>query len=199
MFDSKVYYKKNKERIKEYRKKNRDKNIEYQKKHYEENKEEYSKNNKIWRDDNSEYAKEYQKIYHEENIEYFKEYNNKNKERIAKRNKEYNIKYPEKRVERNNHPKNKKQHRICNWKKVGLIAPNGDWDSLYELREKTTNCKICGRNKDEFKNNLVADHCHTTGIFRGFICNKCNLLLGLAKDDIETLKKAIKYLENKEC
>jgi hypothetical protein len=39
-----------------------------------------------------------------------------------------------------------------------------------------------------------ADHNHTTGKFRGWICGQCNRGLGLFKDDVEHLRGAIKYL-----
>lgn len=41
---------------------------------------------------------------------------------------------------------------------------------------------------------LCVDHCHKTGKNRALLCNACNVLLGAAKDKIETLTAAIKYL-----
>ncbi len=41
---------------------------------------------------------------------------------------------------------------------------------------------------------LAADHCHTTGLFRGLLCCSCNLGLGNFKDNTDLLKKAIGYL-----
>ena len=55
---------------------------------------------------------------------------------------------------------------------------------------QTTHCPICGSEAP-----LVVDHDHSTLKVRGLICNPCNLLLGHARDNIETLKNAIKYLE----
>jgi hypothetical protein len=61
-------------------------------------------------------------------------------------------------------------------------------------------CKICG-NKETHKGAmgrpkpLCVDHCHATGKVRGLLCNDCNQVLGRAKDNTETLKKAIKYLK----
>lgn len=42
---------------------------------------------------------------------------------------------------------------------------------------------------------VVIDHCHKTGKVRNGICNSCNLILGYAKDSVETLKRCIAYLE----
>lgn len=41
------------------------------------------------------------------------------------------------------------------------------------------------------------DHCHMTGRIRGVLCGHCNLLLGHAKDNIETIRRAALYLESK--
>ena len=52
-------------------------------------------------------------------------------------------------------------------------------------------CDICG--KAYVKADV--DHCHTTGKFRGLLCGECNKGLGLFYDNIDTLNRAIKYLE----
>jgi len=41
----------------------------------------------------------------------------------------------------------------------------------------------------------VVDHNHSTGSVRGLLCDSCNRALGNIKDNIETLKNLIKYLE----
>lgn len=43
---------------------------------------------------------------------------------------------------------------------------------------------------------LVLDHDHKVNEARGFICGTCNTLLGMAKDNIERLERAIEYLRN---
>jgi hypothetical protein len=48
-------------------------------------------------------------------------------------------------------------------------------------------CKTCNIEK-----NISDFHKH-----RGLLCNKCNFGIGQFNDDIELLKKAIKYLEEK--
>lgn len=54
-------------------------------------------------------------------------------------------------------------------------------------------CAICDRMPDE--RGLVVDHCHASGRVRKLLCNNCNALLGMAADNIQTLKSAIQYLE----
>lgn len=51
-------------------------------------------------------------------------------------------------------------------------------------------CAIC----DETEAPRVLDHCHTTGRIRGVLCQRCNLMIGQAKDDPVRLNKAIIYL-----
>lgn len=55
-------------------------------------------------------------------------------------------------------------------------------------------CAICGI---DIKDNGVVDHSHITNKVRGILCNKCNVLLGMARDNVDILKKAIDYLQNK--
>lgn len=54
-------------------------------------------------------------------------------------------------------------------------------------------CDICVKPITEQV--LVIDHDHRTGKVRGLLCNGCNVLLGAAYDNVQTLRKAIEYLE----
>lgn len=70
---------------------------------------------------------------------------------------------------------------------------------LDQLEKQNNLCLICSKvgfkmNKG-IKHNLVVDHCHDSGRFRGLLCNNCNRGLGLFKDSTESLKRAIEYLE----
>jgi hypothetical protein len=55
-------------------------------------------------------------------------------------------------------------------------------------------CTICLQQTEFYA--LVVDHSHATGALRGLICWDCNLMLGMAKDDSETLDRARHYLED---
>ena len=56
-------------------------------------------------------------------------------------------------------------------------------------------CKICGIHQDRLNRKLNVDHCHITNKIRGLLCSNCNRAIGLLKDSIETLQKAIDYLK----
>ena len=56
---------------------------------------------------------------------------------------------------------------------------------------KPDRCACCKKITDD----LVIDHDHETGKFRGWLCRRCNIALGKFNDDIPTLKNAIKYLK----
>lgn len=57
-------------------------------------------------------------------------------------------------------------------------------------------CEVCGITANtRFKADWAIDHCHVTNRFRGISCHHCNLMLGGAKDNPETLRKGAEYLE----
>ena len=58
-------------------------------------------------------------------------------------------------------------------------------------------CRCCRKAPDpnSFRNKLQLDHDHTTGKFRGWICDNCNVSLSRAGDNIEGVKNLLTYLE----
>jgi hypothetical protein len=65
-------------------------------------------------------------------------------------------------------------------------------DKKQMLVKQSNKCQIC--NTELQLKQAVVDHCHTHGNVRGLLCNSCNSLLGFSKDNVTTLKNAIKYL-----
>lgn len=63
------------------------------------------------------------------------------------------------------------------------------------LEEQNGNCYVCGKHHTQQKNSLSVDHCHTTGAVRRLLCSNCNTSLGLLKENIESVKKLIRYIE----
>lgn len=60
-----------------------------------------------------------------------------------------------------------------------------------KLEKQNGQCYIC-KNREL----LYLDHDHETGLTRQLLCKRCNLGLGLLKDDISLMMEAIKYLQN---
>jgi Pyruvate/2-oxoacid:ferredoxin oxidoreductase delta subunit len=58
-------------------------------------------------------------------------------------------------------------------------------------KKHNSNCHICKKSSDR---SLDIDHDHTTNKVRGLLCRTCNLILGLCKENKETLRSAIDYL-----
>ena len=89
--------------------------------------------------------------------------------------------------------------------------------SLWWLKKKPA-CDICGKkfkekapkrtidNRPNFTTELVIDHDHKYKrkdfkenpdlLPRGLLCNPCNIMLGIIKDNVQTLKSSIKYLND---
>jgi len=43
--------------------------------------------------------------------------------------------------------------------------------------------------------NLAVDHCHDTNKVRGLLCKNCNTAIGLLKENLETMTKALEYVK----
>ena len=102
--------------------------------------------------------------------EYQKEYYNKNKEIINKTKKIYMKNYRQT-------PAGLKGSSIGNWKRMGVVST--DYNLLYDNYLASTNCEECGieygKMGDETGTYKCLDHCHETGLFRNYICCRCNL------------------------
>lgn len=70
-------------------------------------------------------------------------------------------------------------------KKYGLSLE--DWEALQA--KQGGRCAICSATED-----LVVDHCHTSGKVRGALCRRCNLGIGYFLDDPQRLNAAARYL-----
>jgi hypothetical protein len=69
----------------------------------------------------------------------------------------------------------------------------------YEELRKASKCPLCGSEPTgdgDNANVLHIDHCHATGRVRGVLCRRCNMMLGMATDDPELLRKAAAYIEH---
>tara|TARA_R110000803_G_scaffold79057_1_gene144446 strand:+ start:11752 stop:12318 length:567 start_codon:yes stop_codon:yes gene_type:complete len=80
-------------------------------------------------------------------------------------------------------------------KKYGISID--DYDLMYKAQKGL--CAICKQVETTTRSNgaryvLSVDHCHTTGLVRALLCTHCNTALGGFKENIKTLKSAIKYI-----
>ena len=62
-------------------------------------------------------------------------------------------------------------------------------------RAKPNRCEICGKLSSDLNVGLHFDHDHNTGEFRGWLCRRCNIVLGFVEDNVEILENLIKYLK----
>lgn len=76
-------------------------------------------------------------------------------------------------------------------RKYGL-SPE-EWDRLHDLQ--LGRCAICLLPLVETKH-IHVDHEHATGRIRGLLCNRCNIAIGYARENVEVLQRAIQYLQS---
>lgn len=61
------------------------------------------------------------------------------------------------------------------------------------MSNQSGRCAICKGEPPESRY-LHVDHCHATGKVRALLCNRCNSMLGNARDSAEILQSGIAYL-----
>jgi len=57
-------------------------------------------------------------------------------------------------------------------------------------------CDLCGSPPDDRWKEFAFDHCHTTGVFRGLLCGRCNKAIGLFLDKPELMELAASYVRH---
>jgi len=134
--------------------------------------------------------------------EYYRNWQRANKEKVNKYLREWRAKNPERfrAIKRRYYLKNKEKISVVQRARARKLWLDPDYRfRRYYLsrklpvptRERPATCECCGR----ACNKLLLDHCHSSGIFRGWICGNCNRGLGLLGDSLDSLRKVIAYLE----
>lgn len=136
----------------------------------------------------------------------------KERQRIAKRKYNYSPHGRAKRLEIANRPKHleRAQKQRQRWRtnietrfaefdqslrrNYGIDAE--DWARMFNAQQEV--CAGCHRPL-HFDRRTHVDHCHATGVVRGLLCNRCNYILGVAKDRPGTLRRLANYLELRRC
>ena len=96
-----------------------------------------------------------------------------------------------------------------NWMKKNKYDPNyklnydlkskygitlADYDDI--LRSQDGLCAICKTDTPDHSGRFVVDHCHSTGAVRALLCSKCNVMIGMAREDVFILLSAVQYLND---
>ena len=128
-----------------------------------------------------------------------REWDASNRERATKSRREYRLRNPEKRAAciAKSKAKHRFRHAIIRATKkaieLGYMPCISDES---EVRNGYTGkCAICGIPESDCAKDLCMDHCHATGIFRGFLCDHCNRALGYFRDSEANIMKALEYLK----
>ena len=142
------------------------------------------------------------------NYEKVKEWRKNNPEKVLEQARRYRKKHPESNKKAKEKYKSSNLEKIRELDKISQrkrrsLNPESQrirydrWRikkeaSLWDLagRPRANKCELCLN--DGF---TVFDHCHKLGHFRGWICDRCNRVLGSVKDDVLILKKMIEYLD----
>lgn len=142
------------------------------------------------------------------NYEKVKRWRELNPEKVLEQSRRYRAKHPE------TNKKAKAKYKEANLEKVRELDrisqakrrksdPEGqkerykNWRIRHEARlwdragrPRADECEVCSS-----REMTVFDHCHTSDLFRGWICDRCNKILGLVKDNPDWLRKLANYLE----
>ena len=70
---------------------------------------------------------------------------------------------------------------------------HGTYDRM--LATQNGGCAICKTKEPGGRGDFHFDHCHKSQKVRGLLCHNCNQILANAKDDVEVLLSAARYLK----
>lgn len=156
------------EKNRHYRKLNPEKVAERQRRCREKNKEKYSEKNRLWREANKEKLRASKRRYYEANKEKLQEGH---------------------RLRRKANPE-----KLASDTRKRAYGTDGL--ALFDAQQGK--CAICNvkitLGKNRARDAACLDHCHETGVVRGWLCGSCNLGIGMLKDSAEILKSAVNYL-----
>lgn len=110
----------------------------------------------------------------------------RNKENAKRLHAERSLEYQE---------RNRAKLKENSWRTQGITLTHIEYLEMFN--KQNGQCAICEIGQDKSIKAFAVDHDHITGKVRGLLCSKCNLTIGNANDDINILKSAIKYLEER--
>ena len=147
----------------------------------------------IWRKQNKEKCKQSSQNWRKQNKEKriieLRRYRKRHPDRVAATAKRYRDKNLIQRRERNRKYYRENPH-IYEAKKKRNRIEKLILRELIAGRKTPLICEICQQ-----PGVIVFDHCHKLNCFRGWICSRCNKVLGQVNDDPNILRLLIRYLE----
>ena len=116
----------------------------------------------------------------------------KKRKELHRRNPQIAIRRNKKRRKEYKNPEIRKKQVDARYRsRYGITY--GQYEEMLKSQEGV--CAICGKdNKHKTQRRLHVDHDHKTGKVRELLCIRCNTVIGNCKENIEILKKMIKYL-----
>lgn len=97
---------------------------------------------------------------------------------------------------RENPERRLRTHRVSTAKRSGTWAA-GEYEKAEAARPHVTQCECCGTSRPNSKQTWCADHDHVSGLFRGFLCDSCNVGIGRLGDSIDGVLNALEYLSKR--
>jgi hypothetical protein len=122
-----------------------------------------------WRERHPELAKEIKQRHRAKNIDRIRELDRETRKTMRQ-------KYPEKEKERLSRYRARQEQ-----KRVEVAG-----------RQRPNVCDVC---REQNSIGICFDHCHITGCFRGWLCDRCNKVLGMVKDSPILLMELSAYLK----
>jgi hypothetical protein len=115
------------------------------------------------------------------------------RERACAHSKTYQAEHRAWARERNNawyasHKNERREYELV--RAYGISA--AEYDTLLDSQGGA--CKICGSRNPGGQGRFHTDHDHAVGRVRGLLCQRCNAMLGFARDDRSILESAVLYL-----
>lgn len=142
--------------------------------------------NNAWRKRNIEKVRAYGRKYYAVNVdkhrEKSKQYHKLNAEKRRAAAAEWTRLNPE-RARRN--------ARRAAWRNKGIDVAVAE----KAMAAHTGTCDCCGASEPGGRRGWNLDHDHKTGAVRGILCHNCNTGIGKLGDTLESVKKAVQYLE----
>ena len=142
--------------------------------------------------------------------EYIKEYRKRNPGCRTEEARRYRAKHPEKLAANSKAYRERHLEKVRERDRLAQAASrknNPEAQRLrnerYRERQRQKQIAIAGRAKPdvceickECNRYIVFDHCHTSNLFRGWLCDRCNKVLGILKDNPILIRKLADYVEN---